>query len=409
MHNFLHFAILVVTVAKFNAKGTVLRNDASRVRTTNVFASPAKPSDLIDQLETEKHNIDAQIDQGKSTIELMQVITGFHNEFSMTAAPTAADTVPPLVTSYPSFIPSTSVSDLPSVSTQLSAEPTSILPDETLLPSSEPSVPLSTQPSAEPTSILREETLLPSSEPSTPPMSSSPTAGPTLSSSAPTVSKSPSSMPSTSASDQPTSWPTVSNPPSSIPSTTVSDQPTTFPGFSNQPSAEPTPEETLPMSSEPTALPVSLNPTHSPTLLHCGVTPIQRALEIMNILDGVADSGLIRDFSTPQGQAANWILLEDLPRLCQNNEKLVQRWVMAVMYFSTGGPEWIQCSAEALNDLCGLDDRFQGKQRFLSTFNECEWAGNSCNAQECVTEIEFGKLLFTRGSYRTENHEPLFF
>jgi hypothetical protein len=58
------------------------------------------------------------------------------------------------------------------------------------------------------------------------------------------------------------------------------------------------------------------------------------------------------------------------------------------MYFSTGGGGWFQCSADG-SDLCGLTAPFVGQRRFLSIFNECEWAGIACNMDGCVTEVEF--------------------
>lgn len=101
----------------------------------------------------------------------------------------------------------------------------------------------------------------------------------------------------------------------------------------------------------------------------------------------MADSQLIRDGTTPQGKATTWIILEDIRLLCPSDTKLVQRWVMAVMYFSTGGPNWLQCSREDIG--CGALAPFVNQLPFLSPASECEWAGLSCNFDACVTEIEF--------------------
>jgi len=65
------------------------------------------------------------------------------------------------------------------------------------------------------------------------------------------------------------------------------------------------------------------------------------------------------------------------------DEKIVQRWVMAVFYYSTSGDSWFKCSVTG-SDPCGSG-------RFLSDSSECEWAGITCNNQDCVTEIEFEK------------------
>lgn len=67
----------------------------------------------------------------------------------------------------------------------------------------------------------------------------------------------------------------------------------------------------------------------------------------------------------------------------------MQRWVLAVIYYSTNGDSWLKCSAGGeASDLCGAEDPFVGKSRFLAPVSECQWAGISC-IDGCVTEIEF--------------------
>ena len=144
-------------------------------------------------------------------------------------------------------------------------------------------------------------------------------------------------------------------------------------------------------SSSPSAAPtITPIPTGAPTLDDCKISAKERSEQIFAALDAVADSTLIRDETTSQGMATNWLVNQDFRRICPDDEKLIQRWVMAVIYFSTGGNDWFQCSA-AGSDACGTEDPFNTKRRFLSEFNECQWAGISCNANSCVTEIEFGK------------------
>jgi hypothetical protein len=109
------------------------------------------------------------------------------------------------------------------------------------------------------------------------------------------------------------------------------------------------------------------------------------------ILDTVADPILLRDPTTIQGKAANWLIGEDELLVCPDDVKLIQRFALAVIYFATNGDGWLQCSANPLStDACGLEYPFMGESRFLSGANECEWAGISCNLQLCVTEVEFG-------------------
>lgn len=173
--------------------------------------------------------------------------------------------------------------------------------------------------------------------------------------------------------------------PSEQPSPAPTDMPsiatTSTPSFS--PSAAPS------ISSSPTtATPtISVAPTSSPTLDGCGITAAERRAEIIEILGQVANATLLEDLSTPQGQATDWIINEDLRRLCPNNRKIVQRWTLAVMYFSTGGENWLQCFAG--DSTCGNFSPFFNRDSFLSPSIECEWAGISCNSETCVTEVEF--------------------
>lgn len=89
--------------------------------------------------------------------------------------------------------------------------------------------------------------------------------------------------------------------------------------------------------------------------------------------------------------AAVWLIEEDTLRVCPDNPKILQRFAMAVVYFSTGGDSWFQCSANpAAIDPCGVEEPFVGAERFLAPTSECAWAGISC-LSGCVTEIEFGK------------------
>lgn len=143
-------------------------------------------------------------------------------------------------------------------------------------------------------------------------------------------------------------------------------------------------------TKQPTEAPTTAIPqTQSPTLSNCpGITQVQRIEQILAILDAAANATEIRNGSLPQGKATAWLLNEDSFQTCPDNDKLLQRWTMAVLYYSTGGDAWFQCSATG-TDNCGNENPFVGQDRFLSGSNECEWAGIAC-VDGCVTDIEFG-------------------
>lgn len=200
-----------------------------------------------------------------------------------------------------------------------------------------------------------------------------------------TPSAKPSVSPAPTGTASPSNGPTVSSAP------TISDA-TTSP--TEAPTAGPTPEPSAVPTSLPTASPTSsptAAPTTSPTFAHCGMAETDRIVEILAILDSVADPDLIRNNAHPQGLATTWLIEEDLRHVCPDTDScgLIQRWTLAVIYFSTNGDGWFQCSSNpAATDLCGAEEPFVGETRFLSEEHECEWAGISC-IDLCVTEIEF--------------------
>jgi hypothetical protein len=144
---------------------------------------------------------------------------------------------------------------------------------------------------------------------------------------------------------------------------------------------------TLAPVAAPTMLPVTT--TSTPTVANCGISEQERVLAILAILDAIADPNLIRDINTPQGLATTWIIQDDEWRGCPDDPKIIQRWTMAVFYFSTNGDDWTKCSANTnAVDLCGSEEPFIAKKRFLSPVQECAWAGVSC-IDGSVTEVEY--------------------
>ena len=163
-----------------------------------------------------------------------------------------------------------------------------------------------------------------------------------------------------------------------------------------QPFLSPMTNSPFPMST-PTRSPLGSSvpsnlPSFSPTSI-CGKTAEQRREEIVSqVTDALGTNVLVLlNVTSPQSRALNWLLNERNETTCPGS-KLLQRWVLATMYYSTGGDDWFKCSSRlGANDNCGSEAPFLGKKRFLSEDNECLWAGITCDTEKCVTEIEFGK------------------
>jgi len=116
--------------------------------------------------------------------------------------------------------------------------------------------------------------------------------------------------------------------------------------------------------------------------LPCGLDANTRRNQILGTLRGtVSANNALNSPGSPQNLASNWLINEDDFEVCPGDEKIVQRYVMALFYFSTDGSAWSQCGQVGP---CG-----GGGKSFLSDKNECEWSGITCNNDDCVTEIVF--------------------
>lgn len=157
--------------------------------------------------------------------------------------------------------------------------------------------------------------------------------------------------------------------------------PTAGPG----PTPVPPPPTRAPTSSDTDA------PTMSPTP-NCNLRPEKRNKQILNRLSSVSSKDDLRDFTTPQGMAYEFITEDDRAQLCPDDDNLTQRYIAAVLYYSTEGDGWAECF-EGDRD-CGKGiSKYGGKEAFLSEDSECEWAGLTCTRSGQLQRIELCKLL----------------
>ena len=131
--------------------------------------------------------------------------------------------------------------------------------------------------------------------------------------------------------------------------------------------AVPTPSMApMPSLPVPTMTPSSV-PTPS-----CNLSNDERYDELQKEL-GVVSMSDLTDMSTPQGKAFNWIVSLDEMQLCPGDDRLIQRYVVVALYFSTNGDWW--------ND----------KTSWLNAATECEWAGLTCNLVGEIVSVELSK------------------
>jgi hypothetical protein len=143
-------------------------------------------------------------------------------------------------------------------------------------------------------------------------------------------------------------------------------------------------------TSAPTAAAVPTeSPTASPTQL-CNASPSLRELLIRVVLNGVSSTEAIDSPGSPQNLAYSWIVNHDPEHLCPDSPTLVQRYSLAVFYYSTAGENWLQCSApssfdsqdaiaaaNAACDIAPVDGA--GTDAWLTPETECQWGGVVCD------------------------------
>lgn len=204
-------------------------------------------------------------------------------------------------------------------------------------------------------------------------------------------SESPSMSPSDeSASRSPTKVPTIeptqpTSRPSFVPTNVSSVSPTTA-----QPSNVP--------SMAPTDTPSSL-PTSRPTVV-CNMSPETREELMMTFILIVSAKEAVDDEGSPQNKATRWIINEDGAQLCPQDDAFIQRYVMAVFYYSTNGDRWLQCrspedsglSIPEANDACNITLPGGSGDAWLTPSSECMWGGVSCDSDQdlFVEQIDIG-------------------
>eukprot|EP00586_Coscinodiscus_wailesii_P003137 CAMPEP_0172489714 /NCGR_PEP_ID=MMETSP1066-20121228/19923_1 /TAXON_ID=671091 /ORGANISM="Coscinodiscus wailesii, Strain CCMP2513" /LENGTH=353 /DNA_ID=CAMNT_0013257791 /DNA_START=76 /DNA_END=1134 /DNA_ORIENTATION=- len=105
-----------------------------------------------------------------------------------------------------------------------------------------------------------------------------------------------------------------------------------------------------------------------------------RAYDIEEKLEQISDNDALHDWTAPQGRAFQWIVNEDARMVLAKDVYLIQRYVLAVLFFATSGNSW-----------------HNGDLHWLSAVHECFWMKKikgrpmgvvECNDDRRVTYIE---------------------
>ena len=132
----------------------------------------------------------------------------------------------------------------------------------------------------------------------------------------------------------------------------------------------------------------TMAPTNFPTLSPTSV-------ELSNLVDSLSIKGIsqlsdLQNRDSPQGKAVDWIVNDD-PYTASNgltelDVPFIQRYALAVFYFSLGGEAWTACNRN--DDSCSSTGLVNS---WLTSTNECSWFVVTCNTEGDVNTILFGK------------------
>ena len=136
----------------------------------------------------------------------------------------------------------------------------------------------------------------------------------------------------------------------------------------------------------------------------CNLSEEERATLIRSFLDVVSDPDELDRTGSPQNLAMTWIIDLDKAKLCPLDANLIQRYVVAVFYYSTEGDDWQQCSApddfgdlqsiEEANAMCNFTvEGSDSSDAWLTPSSECDWGGLVCNSNLLTDRIDLGKYL----------------
>lgn len=165
-----------------------------------------------------------------------------------------------------------------------------------------------------------------------------------------------------------------------------------------------------PNPTRSTPPPTTRSPTAQPTGTCCNADALRQT-----ILDKVYDSGDGSIFNSgPAKDAIAWLDGDacDCGQFC-SEDQVVQRYILAVLYFSTNGNNWDSCSAPdniQNDDTCQVQSSYgnniisddEGKTfssgfKWLTCNKECEWGGINCNQNGLIiaTDVEDNGLTGT--------------
>lgn len=117
-----------------------------------------------------------------------------------------------------------------------------------------------------------------------------------------------------------------------------------------------------------------------------GLNEEQRTVAITERLSLITPVDELLNPDLPVGMAYDYIVFSDPLQVCPADEpQLTQRYVLATLYYSTDGDNWVSCFQD--------DDNCEAGSSWLTgDDSECDWAGVECGeVTGAVSDIELGE------------------
>jgi hypothetical protein len=96
----------------------------------------------------------------------------------------------------------------------------------------------------------------------------------------------------------------------------------------------------------------------------------------------------LRIATSPQFTAFEWLINQDPVQVCPEDElDARQRYIAAVLYFSTSGDSWLTCNRPSAPNPSPCTT-----QRYLSGADVCDWFGSNCNNVGELSRLSVGKI-----------------
>jgi len=122
----------------------------------------------------------------------------------------------------------------------------------------------------------------------------------------------------------------------------------------------------------------------------CNLDTIDREQTMNNILRSLSENqSYFENPTSPHSYALEWITHEHDSNdiyLCPDSINLIQRYVVVLLYFQTGGDNWNYCARDEENGGLCVADNVQ-RNSFLTLGSECAWGGITCDENKKLQRI----------------------